>query len=309
MIPAGEMVELESLLQKVGEDFDLTQGLGGNISFKNDEAIWVKASGKRLSAYASEGFYYKVRRTPGHFVDDLPGQVGKPSIEVFMHAFSEQRYVIHLHSAKAVALGMLASKSKAAKTAANSFSALMPYARPGEDLRKLLSSELTNDFEGTVLLANHGVLHVGNTVSELEETIFRFEESAGEILNWRDRLPFSPNDLSKAFTERERRGILWHSKVNWRISPDHCVFLGPIASSGLLGSLERAETPAELLPQSEVEDRHLSVSSEQLLWFFNVASLLPQEAFETIPESEAKDLSNWDAEKHRMKLARAVSRH
>ena len=298
-----ERAELEPLLMKVGSDFDLTQGLGGNVSFKNEEAIWVKASGKRLVSQADESFYYQVRRAPGSFVDDIPNQQGKASIEVFMHAFFEGKYVIHLHSAKAVALGMMAAIDANADREARAVAEVIPYARPGIDLLEQLKSRIATDFRGSVLLENHGVLHIADSVLELELLIGKVELAAENYFSISGPLDFSPKALSFLVSPALKKRTVWHLTSNWRISPDHCVFLGTYPPNNLEDSIERAEATRDIL-QEHVEGRQeLSVASEQLLWFLNVVSLLPEQLFPTLTVEESQALCDWDAEKHRLRVS------
>ena len=49
--------EIEELCNKLGEDQLLVQGAGGNISWKEDDTLWVKASGTWLSKALQENIF------------------------------------------------------------------------------------------------------------------------------------------------------------------------------------------------------------------------------------------------------------
>lgn len=298
-----EKEELDPLVMRVGANFDLTQGVGGNVSFKADEVISIKGSGKRLSAHADSNFYYRVRRTRGSFIDDIPNQEGKPSIEVFMHAFFEAKFVLHLHSAKAVALGMMCEIDPHALQAAQAVAKVLPYARPGQALLEEMKLRVAPDFQGSLLLSNHGVLHVSNSVMALANQVNLLERAAEEYFTIDGPLALNPSTLSIQVSPELKNQILWHMVHNWRISPDHCVFLGAQPNDSLLNSVRHARTLRDMIQGTFQDQFEISVSDEQLLWFFNVASLLPQRELPTLTIAEAHALQDWDAEKHRVALS------
>jgi rhamnose utilization protein RhaD (predicted bifunctional aldolase and dehydrogenase) len=92
---------------------------GGNTSYKNDEHLWIKASGTTLANITEEGFVVLDRRKlagiPGqtfsHDADTREQQVKdalyasclrpdpalRPSVETNLHDIIGYSYVVHLH--------------------------------------------------------------------------------------------------------------------------------------------------------------------------------------------------------------------
>ena len=56
MLPQ-EFINLSAL---IGRDSMLVQGAGGNTSYKSDDKMWIKASGKWLSDSMEEGIFIPV---------------------------------------------------------------------------------------------------------------------------------------------------------------------------------------------------------------------------------------------------------
>ncbi len=102
-----------------GRQKDYTLAGGGNTSWKNEEHIWVKASGAALATIDEEGFAVldreKVRITGTKvYSSDLqvretevkadliaaniyPEKQKRPSVETSFHELIEYAYVVHMH--------------------------------------------------------------------------------------------------------------------------------------------------------------------------------------------------------------------
>jgi ribulose-5-phosphate 4-epimerase/fuculose-1-phosphate aldolase len=293
--------EFKILLDRVGKDFSLTQGLGGNSSYKADGEMQIKASGMRLHDVDNPNYFYRVGINDFDYFE-LPGsQAGKPSIEVFMHALLPQTFVLHLHSSAGVALSMAAGNNpQLSARLKQSGVALIPYCRPGEALKQAIFDALGSGEYSAFLLQNHGVLYFADSVAELEKSISRFEGLWTELLEPFGSYALAPTDLSKELSDSESERLLWQAANNWRVSPDHCVFLGETAQDWL-DQLARREVRA-ILGMSN-GDANLTVPQEQLLWFINVALSCPMEILPTLSLLESQELRGWEAEKRRVSLA------
>ena len=293
--------EFKILLDRVGKDFSLTQGLGGNSSYKADGEMLIKASGMRLHDVKNPNYFYRVGvRDSDYF--ELPGrQTGKPSIEVFMHALLPRTFVLHLHSSAGVALSMAAGNNPQLRLRLEeSGIALIPYCRPGEELKRAIFEALGNAEPAAFLLQNHGVLYFADSVDDLEHSISQFEALWTGLLEPFGSYALSPVDLNKTLSDSETERLLWQTANNWRVSPDHCVFLGETGQEWL-EQLGMHEVRA-ILGLSDAEES-LTVPQEQLLWFINVALSCPTEILPTLSLQEAQELRGWEAEKLRVSLA------
>ncbi len=295
--------EFKALLRRVGADFALTQGLGGNSSYKLDGEMLIKASGKRLMDVDDPNYFYRVGISDSDYVMLPIQQNGKPSIEVFLHALIGQTFVLHLHSALGVALSMLAAVSPdLQKQLSRNGVCLLPYSRPGEPLRQAINEALSHREYSAFLLQNHGVLYFADSVVELEHSISKFEGLWANLLYPLGKTQLAPSDRNEHLSKDQSHRLLWHARENWRVSPDHCVFLG-VNSSEWINSLERTSVK-DILVAEESQGR-LSVIQEQLLWFINVAINLPEVVLPTLSLEEANSLRGWESEIHRIKEATA----
>lgn len=300
--------EFTSFIERVGRDFGLTQGLGGNCSVKSRNSMLVKASGKRLASIKLPDYFHEVVLTDEGFEDSIVGQSTRPSIEVFLHADLPGKYVLHLHSLRSIAASMRLGRSRRLfAELGDHLIAFVPYARPGLHLRDEIRQVLRDSPRAIAfVLANHGILVSGDSISELESGLSRLDSLFTEVLgNVGDR-SIGPHQTQVRLSVEEADGVSWHAKHNWRVAPDHVVFLGHEAPlnflKGLAGSPRVASLIGGLRP-----DGSLSVESEQLLAFINIALMLPKRVFSTLSQEESLLLANWGSEKERQKAARSES--
>ena len=97
----------------IGSDPLLVQGAGGNVSWKEGDTLWVKASGTWLAEAAEKDIFVPVDlqhlRTAiekGDFSVTpkvLGDSVLRPSIETLLHALMPHRVVVHLHAIEILA--------------------------------------------------------------------------------------------------------------------------------------------------------------------------------------------------------------
>jgi ribulose-5-phosphate 4-epimerase/fuculose-1-phosphate aldolase len=299
--------EFKNFLKQIGSDFMLTQGLGGNSSIKSRDLMFVKASGKRLGDVECSGYFYEVGISNGEYHEIKSPQDGKPSIEVFLHALLPFKYVVHLHSTKGVALSMLAAKDSGVRSnLITQGVSLVEYRKPGIDLKEAVRAKLVGRSEEApfilFLLQNHGTLFGANSVRELRESVLSFERNAEVLLGNRLELKLTPDSLPEILDADFSEHVAWHARNNWRISPDHVVFLGanPPKAMTILSS---PVTVLEILKKVFPQMKRIGTREEQLLWFINVVQFLPKEKFPTISEEDAMDLISWEAEKHRVEAS------
>ena len=301
-------MEFINFLKHVGSDFSLTQGLGGNGSMKSHGSMLVKASGMRLGNAESAGYFYEVGVAEGLYREAPTRQAGKPSIEVFLHALLPQKFVVHLHSAKGVALSMLAANSSDLR--ATLFAEGIPlveYHKPGIELRDAVNSSISQDAQDfqpkTFLLQNHGTLFGANSVGELKRAVELFEEKASKRLGAGFNLDITPNQLREVLDEDAIDHVKWHALNTWRISPDHVVFLGAEAPRQVFQNLSSPSTILEIIRAVLPDSITIGAREEQLLWFINVIQFLPKVPLPTLTRDDAEGLISWDAEKHRLESA------
>jgi ribulose-5-phosphate 4-epimerase/fuculose-1-phosphate aldolase len=294
LVPA----EYLDFLEEVGGDFGLTQGLGGNCSYKNGDRMLVKASGMRLDDVTSSRYFYEVGLDEGGYCELEDSQKGKPSIEVSLHALLPAKFVLHLHSTKAVALSMILDQSEPERAIiSEAGAALVPYCRPGVELRNAINVSYESTKASVFLLQNHGVIYSADSVQDLRGLVHNFELLWGSLLNPKEPRQFTPTTFNATLTLPESQLVQWHARNNWRLSPDHTVFLGSEPQPWLRALANREI--AMIMSRLKGANTPLGVKEEQLLWFINVVLNLPKRKLSTLPLQEAEELRNWDLEKHR----------
>jgi NAD(P)-dependent dehydrogenase (short-subunit alcohol dehydrogenase family)/rhamnose utilization protein RhaD (predicted bifunctional aldolase and dehydrogenase) len=196
---------------------------GGNTSFKDDQTIWVKASGQPLSDLTEEGLValnrerlreISSRKYPDDPVkresqvkEDLyksivdPLQKRRPSVETSLHEMIRYKFVVHLHPT--LINGVLCSRN-AKNFIQNHFGdkvLFVPYTDPGYTLFKkveddiLLYREKFKSDPKIIFLENHGVFVSADSTSEIREiyrSITTTIEKQLQLLPETEELPYNP---------------------------------------------------------------------------------------------------------------------
>jgi rhamnose utilization protein RhaD (predicted bifunctional aldolase and dehydrogenase) len=168
---------------------------GGNTSYKNEEKIWIKASGISLATIDENGFVSLSREKlkgisrKQYSSDSLLREIEvkadlheaiispkelRPSVETSLHELIDHRYVVHTHPTKVN--GVMCS-NQAAKVCRELFGAqalFIPYTDPGYVLFKVVAEGIAKYKEANgsqpqlIFLENHGVFVGADTTSEVE---------------------------------------------------------------------------------------------------------------------------------------------
>lgn len=171
---SGEKHMKEDILDyciAIAIDLMLVQGAGGNVSWKDGDALWVKASGTCLADAARKDIFVPVdlphlaRALASGDFSVLPRlrseSALRPSIETLLHALMPHPVVVHLHAVEILAwlvrnnfrddiMALIDSRRRWASTA---------YHKPGAALAKAVSTALGSaNTADVVLLQNHGVV-------------------------------------------------------------------------------------------------------------------------------------------------------
>ncbi len=132
----------------IGADPMLVQGAGGNVSWKDGDTLWVKASGTWLADARTKEIFVpvdfsdlKAMVKAGNFTAmpklKTDSQL-RPSIETLLHALMPQRVVVHVHAIEAlvhlVRYNPWHEISQKLKTDFNW--EIVSYQKPGADLAR-----------------------------------------------------------------------------------------------------------------------------------------------------------------------------
>lgn len=331
--------EFNEFCGRIGSNRLLVQGGGGNVSWKDDGCLWVKASGTRIGDALTSDIFVPVdlellrqEISAGNF-DALPVLLTesdrRPSIETMFHGILPQKYVVHLHEINS--LSRLVGKD-----AKRVFEELMPtelawsfvaYHKPGPELAKGIhsSSDRLADLD-FIFLENHGLIVADDELEMLNDklekfnNIFTIEPRAVQIGNLTSEREI-PNFLMNEFSwvmdpDIEALAIdpslLDYVEKNWVMYPDHAVFLGPKACIAELNDIDEQNYDA-LVKNSFIFVSHLGVLKhkktttaqlDQLLCYSDVLRrTYVNNDIRNLEYEEVLALIDWDAEKYRQSVA------
>ena len=179
-----------------GEDPAYVIAGGGNTSFKDEERIWIKASGIPLAGIGEEGFVCLSRKGLGRvesatYNDDpaireeevkrdmheaiiSPGNL-RPSVETSLHNLIGYPFVVHTHPT--LVNGLMCSND-AREEVSHRFgdgALYVEYTDPGYILFRKMQERISGyaDRHGSspriIFLQNHGVFVAGDTPGEIRE--------------------------------------------------------------------------------------------------------------------------------------------
>jgi NAD(P)-dependent dehydrogenase (short-subunit alcohol dehydrogenase family)/rhamnose utilization protein RhaD (predicted bifunctional aldolase and dehydrogenase) len=218
-----EISELLKISDHYGSNKDYTIAGGGTTSYKDDQSIWIKASGSSLAGLTEEGLVELSREklkeiTKKNYSEDPvvreeevkadlfsciiePEKSKRPSVETSLHELIQYKYVIHLHPA--LINGLLCSRN--AKNLTHQLFGdkvlFVPYTDPGYTLFKKLVDEITLYREKhqrepqIVFLENHGVFVSADSTNEIhkiyDDIILKTADIINPVLD-NKTLPYDP---------------------------------------------------------------------------------------------------------------------
>lgn len=201
--------DLIEVSQFYGKQKDYVLAGGGNTSYKNDQYLWVKASGFSLATIGESGFAKLDRsqldeitsktysedplKREDEIVKDLmksrvePEKGQRPSVETSFHNLIDFSLVVHTHSTKVN--GLMCSVQAAEKTAElfGDEVIYIAYEDPGYILFKVVEKAVFNyrrekGIEPAIIfLQNHGVFVGGNSVEEIHSRYKMIDEKLDAV--------------------------------------------------------------------------------------------------------------------------------
>jgi rhamnose utilization protein RhaD (predicted bifunctional aldolase and dehydrogenase) len=292
---------------KIGLDTNLVQGAGGNTSYKDENFLWVKASGTKLRDAIDKNIFVKLDLDKARklsFFDDAKliytaildpiDENLRPSIETAMHSIIASPVVTHVHSLGSIGSSILKNPNEAIEKISGIVNmAWIPYLRPGAELAKAIS-EVVNESHNALLLGNHGMTVWGDSFSEVESLISEIEN------NWRGNLKKKLD-----FVEQNRISEMWANVLCGGIlTPDEAVFLGE-KPFGKANEPNTKSAKIKFLKNNEILfDPKLSNDSKDIAkllidldgWINDIKDI------NYLNQSEIHNILNWEMEKFRQGL-------
>jgi rhamnose utilization protein RhaD (predicted bifunctional aldolase and dehydrogenase) len=330
---AGQVIEF---CAQIGSDALLVQGPGGNVSWKEDGVLWIKASGKWLADAKSSEIFVPVSLLPlqnalakSDFTvvpKALSGAQLRPSIETLLHVLMPHKIVLHLHPVEMLAHLVRNNQQEAiARYVGQQVNWIyVDYAKPGAELAKAVSQQLVNAASTDVIfLGNHGVLIGGENIKQISLTL--------NILTSALKIDIAPHSALNAAQFSEVPPALTGSQIctdvrlnqlalderlaqrlrtSWALYPDHVVFLGAesvmLDASTQPGDLERislTKPPFIFAIGHGVYERSdvTLAQKSQLRCYYDVVIRQPtNHTLTTLSQNQVWELVSWESEKHRV---------
>ena len=172
-----EFDKLLKLSADIGSDPLLVQAAGGNTSIKQDDTLWIKASGTWLMNAVDTDIMVPVSlpalltalddgndhaERAQAFVDQARNPAGlRPSIETTVHAVMAQRVVVHVHCVNTIAIAIRNDAQSILEQKLAAFNwLLIPYMRPGLPLSRAIAKAAADKPAppDVIVLGNHGLV-------------------------------------------------------------------------------------------------------------------------------------------------------
>jgi rhamnose utilization protein RhaD (predicted bifunctional aldolase and dehydrogenase) len=323
---------------EIADNPDLVQGPGGNISWKDNNTLYIKASGKWLADAKKEEIFVsvdlldlnekissKLFAEKARVIDqsDL-----RPSIETMLHALLPHKIVLHLHAVEILALLIRKNPFKDIKKFVDPSIKwiFVEYYKPGDILAEKISMQYQKRVDiDCIFLKNHGVVIGGDSIERvdwilkklilvLKSNLYVFEKDIkNNTLKHDFSIPgYSLSGDRKLNLLATNRTLIKRLKEDWALYPDHIVFLGAqacIIEKDEDLSIYNKDHPYPcfifVLGVGVYESESISKAQQaQLNCYFNVVSRQkPSEKLTSLNEIEVTDLLNWDAEKYRQNFS------
>ena len=191
-----EIQELVDVSRFYGQNNEFVIAGGGNTSYKNEDHLWIKASGINLGNITENGFCMLDRQklndiTKQQFSDDSatreeqvknallnarvdPDSGLRPSVETSLHNLFSYSFVVHTHMT--LVNGLMCSNQAEEKTLELFGEKVLyvSYSDPGFVLFTLIADRISkyNEKFGCdpqiVLIQNHGIFVAANSVDEIK---------------------------------------------------------------------------------------------------------------------------------------------
>ena len=328
-------ISLIKITEEIGNNMNLVQGPGGNISYKKNDSLYIKASGTKMSEVRFKNIFVKVNineiisEIENKSYDPIKNnckddQFLKPSIETSLHALMPHPYVIHVHCVNTLSWVVQKNyQDKIANALGNINWITVPYVKPGIDLARAIKDRLNESHADVILLTNHGLIagadspekasriikKISHKLSSLEEekipiNITRLNQF---LINKNYQLPKYEYVHQLAYSDFYSQIV---SKGN--LFPDQVVFLksGFKIINNLNQFLDSSKFNFENLPIALIQNKGVLVpkyfrdsNEDTLLGLSKIILKIPKNAsINYLTKKDENDLINWDLEKHRQKL-------
>ena len=325
--------QVKQFCGRIGTDPLLVQGPGGNVSWKDNDVLWIKASGKWLAKACDEEIFvpvslsYLQEAISNKNFSCSPLILGdtklRPSIETMLHALMPQKVIAHLHAVEALAhLVRKNAETRIAELVNDSIKwVFVDYYKPGAELAACVSAKLTLIPDAEVIfLKNHGIVIGAPDIPNLDrilQTITKLlftKPHFTELIQFDFAIEKSPNIFGNDFAfinDPEINRLSTNSYLisrlqnDWALYPDHVVFLGDKA---IVVDETTAECKSKIIDQKPdfifikqqgvLEYKAITPAKKtQLRCYYDVlVRQATSEKLESLKQINIQEILNWEAE-------------
>ena len=219
--------------EKIGKNFLLCQGPGGNTSIKTEKKILIKKSGSLLSHSSKKNIFKEVGLTniTRHYKDSniKTNKFDKDlSIEAPLHVMLNSKYVLHYHSIASIIVSSIFKKKKINSILFRNNILPIDYIRPGIELAEEVIKLNSKHYFKSFFLHNHGIIIEGNNIKTLYNKIFYIENIFSKLIDYQ-KLKLSSKEIIKLNQVNKKvknpNPEIKYERFNGKyLFPDHSVF-------------------------------------------------------------------------------------
>ena len=331
------LLSIKKFCAEIGQNRLLVQGGGGNISFKKDDILWIKASGAWIGEAQKKEIFTPVDlrqlqaalQIRDYNVKPVTLGAGalKPSIETLLHALMPHKIVLHLHAIEALAyLVQKNAYEQLSGLIGDTFSwKFIHYHKPGAELARAVHEAISQTQNTNLLfLESHGVVIGSGSLKELRSALSLMSSllQKGSVITGANSIKSEAvlfgSDISLGgytFCDDEELNKLATDpmlfdmvKTSWALYPDHVVFLGPEPVwFGAKDINEISETRVQGYPYIFIEgigvlEKNSANGGQraQLRCYYDTLIRQPNaKNLSTLSMKQIHELLSWDDEKFR----------
>ena len=340
MMETDHLKNLNKFCTYIGKDPYLVQAAGGNVSLKDGDIMWIKASGTSIGEAEKKEIFIPINLkimqdalSKDLFdikVNAINGSNLKPSIETAFHALMRHKFTVHVHSISSlIHLVQKNSYEIIKEKMDNTISwGYVEYFKPGSHLAEGVSKLIDKqDDVDVIFLENHGVIIGGDDLSRIKYLLDYLDNLFGRN-NFNNKIS---NPVASACSLKDKvhgyvpcqdyriNELAINSKymnkltTSWALFPDHVVFLGAKAivyefeDLNSITDKSSIDAPFIFVKNHGVLQRTDVTKSqfEQLICYFNVITNIEDASNQRcLSDGDISDLLNWDAEIYRQTLSK-----
>jgi len=325
----------------IGDNRLLVQGAGGNISWKEKNIMWIKASGTWLAEALEKEIFVPVKldsiikSISDSDFNIIPtatnGYELKPSIETLMHAVIKKKIVLHLHAVEI--LSHLVRKKDNISDIFKNIDDInfikIPYKKPGSKIANEIILKLKKNPDANVLfLKNHGVVIASDDLDSLNKILdIIIKKMKNDLIILDDKkikkikkIKINSKDIYYPIKDKQLNHLvlddnLYNRLINdWCLYPDHIVFLGQTSfcyndKDHFIREINKTNFLPEIIFIKNLGVFYLNNLSQaklsQLRCYFDVlVRQKPNHKLRSLNSNEIFEIVDWDAEDYRIKLSK-----